>query len=1143
MIDENKTLARGTAVLAISQGCYFVLGYLAVVLLAREFGPAAYGAYGVVMSVLVWLEESGRYAVPSATTKLLAEGSSRDRALERGALTLNLALYCLLFGLLWALAPWLEAWFGIDNGAFLFRVAALDLPVFGTYSVYRAIHQGRQRFLQLGCSQVIYAFAKLVGVLLLINFGLSLENALVVNVVATIIGLACLLPRTNISSRGRWLEQVTPLVSAATPMGVYHFSLLLRGGLVLWTLQIMSVAADTMVGVFVAAYNIARVPALILTTITTVMLPSISRAIALKDEPLAGRHISRSLRFALMLYLPICFVLMAEADNLMQWIYSSEFAGGGVILSLLLIAEGLLLIHAILGTALTAAGEARKAAIVTLVSLLPALGAFILFVHLWGGAGAAFSSALTTLLSGTTLAVLVWRRFNRLMNKRSAVNIALAACLMFLMFTLSSMFEFFFLLSCAAGLAAYFIALIGLGEISRRDFAALLPWAGVQSITRQPIRSLKGWNFVGRSPMNSSAWDNFLKFSILRLWNAFNGTLLSGYRFYVRILRKANRRFNRFAGLQRLINRVFPCPQMVQRYIDPALSIEDFFGLLNKRGVRYAVLRWFEELPDLQKGDDIDLLVHDEDLLKIKDLFVVLPTGVSCDIYSVSALAGASYRGVPLYPSHLACEILETSVLYKETYRVPDLRRYFFSLAYHAIYHKPEESGLAACKDAAPAASGGQRSYTDTLVRLGESIGIKVSPDLRSLHELLTESGWAPRLDVLRRIAGRSPSLTALAAENSSKRVLPKHTIRYPIDVYGVRVLLESNCATFIDYVQRDYGFFHKPQEDHGAPHVQIMFVNATPPWEEIPLSAVPLFKTDSSIVYKQGAIRYVDHHREVLAIYDLKRDEGTVYSNDPAAMYRIAYSMLMTRIGLRLDAMRLHRMHALGITLNETALLFLGHGGCGKSTLGFEMMKHSQVGWLTDDILPVDAHGRALAFPTSPRLIEGSTIPWLPPQVNLLKSPMPKRPPKLQLPCWSIFPRVQPFAQVGALFLCSRRQGTGPNIRRASFLDSLRGICDNALGSKSFGHTKAYHLEFSVSYLYRMSFTYLSRVRTFIHLAWNVPVFRFEMGEQVSENASLLLDHWAAERKHKQKNRSPISSTSAVPSVESRELGDRSGT
>jgi hypothetical protein len=553
---------------------------------------------------------------------------------------------------------------------------------------------------------------------------------------------------------------------------------------------------------------------------------------------------------------------------------------------------------------------------------------------------------------------------------------------------------------------------------------------------------------------------------------------------------------------------------MVQRCIDPTLSVEVFFAVLNRRGIRYTVLRWFEELPNGKPGDAIDLLVHDDDLVKIKDLFVALPTGASANIYSVSALPGASYRtGVPLYPSHLAREILESSVWHKDAYRVPDLRRHFLSLAYRAAYHKPEGSGLAHSRDDSVVAAGGEHTYRDTLLRLGESLGLRISPDLQSLRELLAEQGWAPRLDVVRRTAAGSRSLTALARGNSTRRLPPAGTIRYPLDVHGVKVLIESNSAVFMEYARRDFCFFYDRRDDHRPPHVRITFLQGNPPWEEIPRSAVPLFRTSASTVYKQGPIRYVDHDREVLGIYDLKCDQGTVYSNDPEAMYRTAYGVLMTRIGRRLDGVRRHRMHALGITLNERALLFLGHRGCGKSTLGMEMMKHSQVGWLTDDILPVDPHGRALAFPTSPRLIEGSTVSWLPAGVTLLRAPMPKSPPKVQLPSWSILSRVRASAQIGAVFLCSRQPGFGPSIRRAGFIEALWGMCENALSGRHLGHMRAYHLLFSPAYAGRTLWIYLSRLLTFISIARTVPVFRFEMGGRVPENAALLLETWAAMR------------------------------
>jgi O-antigen/teichoic acid export membrane protein len=477
MAFSNTDAARGTAVLVFSQACFFILGYFVVVLLARGFGPVTYGAYGVIMSVLVWLEESARFAIPSATAKLVAEKNMARTALECAALTLNLAVHAVLFVLLWMAAPWLASWFGIPNGTFLFRIAAIDLPFFGAYTAYRAIHQGHRRFFRLGCSQVIYAFSKLVGVLLLVRFGLSVENALLVNVGATIVGLAWLFPGGGLRWQARWLEQVKPLVSTAAPIGLYYFVLGVRDSLALWMLQVMSPASEAAtIGVFVAAFNIARVPSMVLTTVTTVILPSLSRALALNDEALARRYINQALRFGVIFYLPVCLVFLAHPEKLIQWIFSKDFSGGGVILSLLAVEAGLRVVHAIFGTVLNAAGEARKAAVVTIATVLPSVAVLVFSIYFWGAAGAALSRVVTIVASCGILGIMVWKRFGALMNKRSTWNIGVAGGLMFLIFALLSGLDGLFILPYAGGLAAYVTSLLVSQEITRQDFAAFVPW-------------------------------------------------------------------------------------------------------------------------------------------------------------------------------------------------------------------------------------------------------------------------------------------------------------------------------------------------------------------------------------------------------------------------------------------------------------------------------------------------------------------------------------------------------------------------------------------------------------------------------------------------------------------------------------------
>ena len=194
-------------------------------------------------------------------------------------------------------------------------------------------------------------------------------------------------------------------------------------------------------------------------------------------------------------------------------------------------------------------------------------------------------------------------------------------------------------------------------------------------------------------------WNNLLKFMFMRWSIQFVEALRSAYRLGLNLLRKAETTSDSFPWLQKEINRLLPCPQMVNRYIDPTLDIEELFSIFNDRGIRYTVLRWFEDIPYLTKGDDVDMLVHDDDLAKIKDLFVILPTGIPCDIYACRLSPDqAPQRRLPL---SLEAGSGNSGYQYSVQgyYRVPDTKHYFLSLAYHAVYHKAEPSGLPYSKD------------------------------------------------------------------------------------------------------------------------------------------------------------------------------------------------------------------------------------------------------------------------------------------------------------------------------------------------------------------------------------------------------------------------------------------------------------
>jgi len=197
-----------------------------------------------------------------------------------------------------------------------------------------------------------------------------------------------------------------------------------------------------------------------------------------------------------------------------------------------------------------------------------------------------------------------------------------------------------------------------------------------------------------------------------------------------------------------------------RRYIPHELGVEGFFRALRDRRINYAVLRWFETLPTVAPGEDVDMLIDDADLAAVADLFDA-SEGMACDIYSVTGRPGTSHHGVPYLPPAGARVLLDRGILLHGLFRVPSAEDHFLSLAFHAVYHKGLKSGLRTTNpDLQPTATP-EHDYAGELGRLAREVGLAVPIALEPLQQHLDDNGWAPTEAMLDMLVGRNPWLAA----------------------------------------------------------------------------------------------------------------------------------------------------------------------------------------------------------------------------------------------------------------------------------------------------------------------------------------------------------------------------------------------
>jgi hypothetical protein len=180
------------------------------------------------------------------------------------------------------------------------------------------------------------------------------------------------------------------------------------------------------------------------------------------------------------------------------------------------------------------------------------------------------------------------------------------------------------------------------------------------------------------------------------------------------------------------------------------------------------------------------------------------------------------------------------------------------------------------------------------------------------------------------------------------------------LDVLGLTVSI-SGWLEIVDNVGRDFAWFQREGVEHGA--LSIVIEQRPPDYERFG-ELLSSFVTPRNVVYQRGETTIVDFFGRVVSILDRASGRLLIQGEDAAIVHEAAYLFLLSRMGEHLDALRLPRLHALGLAGRQGAVAVMLPSGGGKSTMALQALKEDGVRLLSEDSPLLDRHGRLHPFP-----------------------------------------------------------------------------------------------------------------------------------------------------------------------------------
>jgi stage V sporulation protein B len=463
----KTSLAHGTILISISTIIFVFSGYLINIYLGRTLGPAEYGIYGIIITIMTNFNLTQTSGLPMSVAKFIADNENQADSVLKSGLIIQIGSTLLITIIVFFCSSQIA---NLLNDASLtpyIQLSSAVFPLYGIYIVYLNYYNGISLFRIHAVMGIIYSISKFILIIILVKY-FNIYGAILGFVFSPLIALFYKfhLPDFKLKS-----YSYKKLILFSIPLiGLAIFATLLQSIDLLFVKSILK--SNLVSGFYTASQNISKIPLYSMTALASVLFPSIAKSISLKDASRTKSIISKAFRYTLLVVLPSVLLISATSTKLLELLYSASYQQASTSLSILIFGMGFFTVFTIISSILSSSGSSYSVMFLTFIAVVINSILCVILIPLLGINGAAFSTTLSTLVIMSIGLFIVYRNFKIILPIKSLYKIILSCIIPYLIAFINIpvlLLPLFYILL----FGVYILLLILLKEINKDDITLL----------------------------------------------------------------------------------------------------------------------------------------------------------------------------------------------------------------------------------------------------------------------------------------------------------------------------------------------------------------------------------------------------------------------------------------------------------------------------------------------------------------------------------------------------------------------------------------------------------------------------------------------------------------------------------------------